>query len=420
MNERMHYFLGPLLVMSGLAALAGCGSPAADFRRYETYAHKVSSSGGFEFTATQRQDIDEALQALFGTPDQPLVPAVEGIGKVVSSSRLKLAAGPVGSDEQGNPRGLYREHCAHCHGISGDGVGPTAGFLNPYPRDYRLGKFKFKSTPLGQRPSHADLKKIVLDGIPGTAMPSFKLLLDLEVEALVDYVKYLSIRGEVERRLLIATGDLEPNVRLVSTVAANANAEEKAAQQQQVAAVKDIVTEIVGKWESAAGASVEIPPRPSMTKDELVASIKHGRDLFYGSAANCVQCHGDSALGDGRTNEFDDWVKDLYDPLKEGDRSKEFVARGLLPPRPIKPRNLRQGVFRGGLRPIDIYWRIRNGIEGTPMPAATMKPEGDPNAKGLTATDIWDIVNYVQSLAYEPINNPLDAAHEVQNLRERL
>ena len=29
---------------------------------------------------------------------------------------------------------LYREHCAHCHGISGDGVGPTAVFLNPYPR----------------------------------------------------------------------------------------------------------------------------------------------------------------------------------------------------------------------------------------------------------------------------------------------
>jgi mono/diheme cytochrome c family protein len=73
----------------------------------------------------------------------------------------------------GNVRGLYREHCAHCHGITGDGAGPTAGFLNPYPRDYRKGWFKFKSTPLDVRPTHDDLKKIVLDGIPGTAMPSF-------------------------------------------------------------------------------------------------------------------------------------------------------------------------------------------------------------------------------------------------------
>ena len=107
----------------------------------------------------------------------------------------------MGSDANDRAVGLYREHCAHCHGITGDGVGPTATFLNPYPRDYRKGQFKFKSTPVGQKPTHADLKKIVFDGVPGTAMPSFKLLPDLEVEALVDYVKYLAIRGEVEARV---------------------------------------------------------------------------------------------------------------------------------------------------------------------------------------------------------------------------
>src|SRR5438874_9949429 len=218
----------PRLLLVLLAAVAGCGAPAAEFRRYETYAHKVAASSGF--SAQQRQDIDETLQALFGTPDQPAFPAVEGIapGKIVSLSHLKLAAGPVGSDEHGNPRGLYREHCAHCHGISGDGTGPTAVFLNPYPRDYRKGQFKFKSTPVGQKPTHADLKKIVFDGIPGTAMPSFKLLPDLEVEALVEYVKYLSIRGEVERELLRATADLDVGGRLIG-------AKETATQQEQIA-----------------------------------------------------------------------------------------------------------------------------------------------------------------------------------------
>jgi mono/diheme cytochrome c family protein len=401
-------------------ATAGCGPPTADFRRYETFAHKVATSVELKFTAQQRQDIDETLEALFGTADEPVFPAIEGIepGKIASVSRLKLAAGPVGSDEQGNPRGLYREHCAHCHGITGDGAGPTAAFLNPYPRDYRKGQFKFKSTPVGQKPTHDDLKRIVLEGIPGTAMPSFKLLPDLEVEALVEYVKYLSIRGEVERRLLMATSELEEKQRLVMPAAATAA--DKAAQQEQVALVKEIVADTSGKWDGAAAAVTEIPQRPALTNEERTASVQRGRELFYGTVANCVKCHGDSALGDGVATDYDEWAKEFINDGKNRALVSEYVSRGLLSPRPIKPRNLRQGVYRGGLRPIDIYWRIRNGIEGTPMPASTMKPEGDPNAKGLTTDDIWDIVNYVESLPYESISDPNRAADLAENPRERL
>ena len=76
-----------------------------------------------------------------GTPDEPEFPAVkdaEGAEiQIVERRRLKMAAGPFGKDEDGNPRGLYRQHCAHCHGVTGDGAGATAAFLNPYPRDYR-------------------------------------------------------------------------------------------------------------------------------------------------------------------------------------------------------------------------------------------------------------------------------------------
>lgn len=402
--------------------LAGCGGPSADFRRYETFAHKVESDNGIKFNRQQRQDIDETLQALFGTPDEPSLPALEGveIGKTMNLARLKLAAGPVGSDEQGSPRGLYREHCAHCHGITGDGAGPTATFLNPYPRDYRKGQFKFKSTPVGKRPTHADLKKIVLEGIPGTAMPSFKLLPDVEVEALVDYVKYLAIRGEAERALLRASVELEEGKRLVSLIDKDASAEAKTAQQEQLAAVKDIVAGIVGVWENAANDAVAIPQRPELDKDALVASIHRGRSLFYGTVANCVKCHGESALGDGQATDYDDWAKEFINDGKDRSLVATYVSKGLLPPRTIRPRNLRQGFYRGGIRPIDHYWRIKNGIEGTPMPAATMKPEGDPNAKGLTPEDIWDLVNYVRSLPYESISNPLEAAAEAVHLDKPL
>lgn len=412
--------------LSVLAVLMGCGAPTAEFRRYETFAHKVAESAGLEkgFSRDQMQGLDETMQALFGTPDAPTLPAVDGIeiGKIMNSSRLSMASGPVWSDEKGNSQGLYREHCAHCHGITGDGAGPTASFLNPYPRDYRKGQFKFKSTPVGQRPTHADLKKIVVEGIPGTAMPSFKLLPDLEVEALVDYVKYLAIRGEVERGLLDATTNLEGNARLVSVLDNKAGEKEKAAQQEQVAAVKEVVKGVLEKWDAASGAVTAVPQRPEMTKEQLAQSVKHGRELFYGTIANCVKCHGDSALGDGQLTDYDEWAKEFINDGKDQKRVSTYVSLGLLQPRTIRPRNLRLGVFRGGLRPIDIYWRIINGIEGTPMPALATnirKPEDPPEAKKLNPEEVWDLVNYVQSLPYEKINNALDAYREAEMTRER-
>ena len=73
--------------------------------------------------------------------------------------------------------------------------------LNPYPRDYRPGVFKFKSTYTAAEPTDDDLHTSSDDGVPGTAMPSFALLPPDEVEALVEYVKYLSIRGQMETAL---------------------------------------------------------------------------------------------------------------------------------------------------------------------------------------------------------------------------
>ena len=134
------------------------------------------------FDDSYQTQIGTILTSLFGTPDDPRFPTLLGeedpVHEILDIENLKLAAGPVNSDKDGTPSGLYREHCAHCHGISGDGAGPTAAFLNPYPRDFRLAKFKFKSTPLRQPPTDHDLETILRNGIPGTAMPSFRTLPD--------------------------------------------------------------------------------------------------------------------------------------------------------------------------------------------------------------------------------------------------
>lgn len=413
MNFRWIVMVGILAGCPLVLSLAGCGSPAPEFRRYETFAHKTALSIGedYSFTPQQRQDIDEALEALFGTPDNPAIPAVEGASSLLRLDLLQLASGRVGSDESGLSQGLYREHCAHCHGITGDGLGPTAAFLNPYPRDYRPGKFKFKSTPIGQRPTHDDLKKIVHDGVPGTAMPSFAILPEFEREALVEYVKYLSVRGEVERQLLYETAQLSDGERLIDI-----HGSDEALKQEQLDSLKVFVGDVVSKWTTAAEKQTPVPARPDLaSSEEINASRKRGRDLFFGSVANCVKCHGDSALGDGQTTDYDEWTKEFTEGKPE--KVDEYVRLGMLPPRNILPRNLRLGVYRGGMRPIDLYWRVRNGIEGTPMPGATMKPEGDPHAKGLTEEDLWDLINYVQSLPYEAISDP--NAAEPENMRER-
>ena len=139
----------------------------------------------------------------------------------------------------------------------------------------------------------------------------------------------------------------------------------------------------------------------------MLASIKRGKNLFYGSVANCVKCHGESQLGDGQVDDYDDWIKDYADSwIKAKPEDKETVWAEILArdpkalePRNIIPRNLRSGVYRGGRRPVDLYWRIHDGIDGGPMPAAMMRQEG--GSIGLTPDDLWDIVNYVHSLPYE-------------------
>jgi mono/diheme cytochrome c family protein len=406
MSERWNL---PLAALLAVVALGGCGAPVAEFRRYETYARKQEKELGLDtktsailypFSAQYRQDVDDVLVALYGTPDAPTLPVLTevDISQLVDINLLRLAAGPVGSDETGRPTGLYREHCAHCHGVTGDGNGPTAIFLNPYPRDYRPGRYKFKSTPFGQRPTHDDLKKTLIEGIPGTAMPSFRLLPEQEIEALIHYVKYLSLRGETEQMLYRKLTELEENDRLIDP---------SNPKPEKLEEIRGMVTAVAGNWLAAAEAVTVIEKRPDMTPEQLAASRTNGQKLFYG-AGNCFSCHGPTALGDGQTSDYDEWVKDFAGKTPKPEDFAEWVAVGMLPPRNIRPRNLRQGVYRGGMRPIDLFWRIRNGIEGTPMPG---------NNK-LTNPEVWDLVNYVQSLPYEPISDPRLA--EPDNRRERM
>lgn len=369
---------------------------------------------------SQKENISTILEGAFGTPDNPRIPGGVGLGDFLSMSKLQQAAGPVERDEAHIPRGLYRQHCAHCHGVTGDGQGPTASFLNPYPRDYRLGQFKFKLTDSDgtyKKPSKEDLKTTLLEGIPGTAMPSFRVLAGTDLNQMIDYVIYLAIRGEVERKLIQAALEITTSDDGPLLVDFN-NGDKKA---DDLAFVKEIISDVVIQW---VGPDKKGNPQRTITAApenwNSPASIKIGQTLFFQGKANCFSCHGHTAIGDGQKNLYDNWTLELLglDPSSGGasnggdadatDISLEsqlyfynehLASIGALKPRAISPRNLRLGNFRGGRRPIDIYQRITSGIQGTPMPGNTK----------LTEAEIWGLVAYVLSLPYEASSRPQSA-----------
>ena len=190
--------------------------------------------------------------------------------------------------EQAGGYALYRKHCLHCHGVSGDGMGPTAEFLFPRPRDYRPGIFKFTSTS-GEKPSRADMIRTLREGIPNTSMPAFDALMTRsEMEQVTDYVIFLSLRGQTERML-----------------AEEAVFDEALFEDEEAASElsQDVVQMIFAQWlpaEEGGENEVVLPevPRLPATRE----SVLRGRELYLGltpEKLQCAGCHGAKGRGDG-------------------------------------------------------------------------------------------------------------------------
>lgn len=387
---------------------SGCGTSNVEFGDNTIYAHRLAIELGQPIPSRGLTDVHDALRSLFGTANHPALPARSG-SQVVSLPLLERAAGAVYSDQQDNHFGLYRKHCIRCHGTAGNGLGPAARLLSPYPRDFTLGKFKFKSTPSGTKPTKQDLMRTLQQGIPGTSMPSFKLLKTQELEALVDYVIYLTARGQTQRQLLEKVAhelDYDRGERLFARELKSSDPD---TWQLQFEPLELLAAEKLSQWAAAEephiSTPVDIPiwSRVESTdvqgQQRLTDSVARGRELFASDAASCSKCHAVDASGQGAPLDYDDWTKDWTTRigLDPTDKSaiRPLLQAGALKPVTLPPRNLRLGVFRGGDQPEDLYLRIVHGIEGTPMPAVSFGPTSPP---GLTTGQVWDLVNYLCSL----------------------
>lgn len=303
-------------------------------------------------------------------------------------------------------RVTYMKNCTHCHGVGGDGQGPTAKYLNPKPRDYRLGTFKFTSTQSSDRATRDDLHRIVEYGIPGTYMPSFLLMKDDEKVAVVEYIRWLSMRGEMEKRIDDELADYnEASIRDDASKALKAyeaakSGEKPVSVSQAITAAKTtfatyekeefpgVIDEtadfIADGWKKAEEESSLIVPKQARVAD-TTESRQRGRLLFMSNRTKCYTCHGPHGRGDG--NAVDDfWPKPGTNEKYDERGLHDFWGNKL------SPRDLTKGQYRGGRRPLDLYRRVFAGIKGTPMPAfgTVLKDE-----------EIWDLVNYVMNIPFE-------------------
>jgi mono/diheme cytochrome c family protein len=303
-----------------------------------------------------------------------------------------LAAGDICSIDGGSTiqsgRVLYMRHCSHCHGTAGDGNGPTAQYLYPRPRDYRHGVFKFTSTNDMSKVSRDDLLRVLRYGIPGTYMPSFLLMKDEELTAIVEYVRFLSMRGEFERKLVneLASDFSEDAVesRLKDEQRSDIVGELAKFLAEDLPGVVDgIGAELEETWVAADTEDARIIPSVPRVPDSE-ESRRRGRELYLSKTLNCADCHGIDGAGNGPQTMV--YEKNPVTNVPYNEPGLHDVWDNL-----NQPRNLHTGIFRGGRRPIDLFCRIHAGIKGSRMPSFKNTPH----------EDIWHIVNYVLSIPFE-------------------
>jgi mono/diheme cytochrome c family protein len=140
---------------------------------------------------------------------------------------------------------IFDFRCAPCHGFDGKGDGPAAMTLDPRPRDFTRGLFKFKSTPSGEVVADEDLFRTISRGIPSSAMPSWKRKLSEEERwQVIAYVKTFSDRFTKEKK----------------------------------------------------PTPIKVGPEPPSTPE----SIAKGKEIFQKTAKPpCAQCHGENGRGNG-------------------------------------------------------------------------------------------------------------------------
>ncbi|MCY3928296.1 MAG: c-type cytochrome [Acidobacteria bacterium] len=198
------------------------------------------------------------------------------IRKAIAATFAALLVAPaaaqvdLGTEEQrAAGKVVYDKYCGQCHGDTGDGNGYATPRVQPKPRDFTTGKYKFRTTPNGMLPSDDDLRRIIEIGAPYTSMPGWPNLTSTEIQNVIYYLKSFS-------------PDFENPDRYAEPI--------------------DI-------------------PRPLESTEE---SIARGRVVY--EEQGCAACHGEVGRGDGPSAPT--LVDDAGDHIRAADLTQRWTYRG--------------------------------------------------------------------------------------------
>ena len=116
----------------------------------------------------------------------------------VSVAALATLLAPAGAQAGDAAAGKapYTTNCVSCHGETGKGDGPVGQVLQPPPRDFSVGDFKFDTDGDGKPGTDADLKAVIAKGagaFGGNQMMAAwsGVLSDEEIDNVVAYIRSL-------------------------------------------------------------------------------------------------------------------------------------------------------------------------------------------------------------------------------------
>ena len=171
---------------------------------------------------------------------------------------------------------VYSANCVPCHGAAGYGNGPRGAGLNPPPRNYHTGIFRFGTSVLA-------MYHTVTNGSPGTAMPSFVALSPEERFAVVHYI----------RANFIPAAALQDNtaaqLAAIATPAASGPAKLPPLNPVPTGPRIPIAVamQVVAQEASAA-------PAPAINRAPAAFDVATGQALYQ---QRCQSCHGDHGQG---------------------------------------------------------------------------------------------------------------------------
>lgn len=168
---------------------------------------------------------------------------------------------------------VYQINCASCHGNTGHGDGPAAAALNPKPRNFTEGYWKYGG-------GLARVVRTITEGSPGTAMASFTMLPIEDRIAVAHHERSLSPKPEEDKpedlTWLMPAGQSKGGGAETSptgVAAGTAPAGPTIPIEKAIAALAEAETPV--------GAAVTPEPGP-------------GAELY---AQRCASCHGAAGQG---------------------------------------------------------------------------------------------------------------------------